>query len=111
MASCFELSRSKDKQFKFVLKAANAEIILTSETYRSKASAQSGIASVQANCKSDARYELKSSKNGKFFFNLKAANHQIIGTSEMYESESARANGIASVKANGKTPNVRVAAA
>jgi uncharacterized protein YegP (UPF0339 family) len=111
MASCFELSRSKDKQFKFVLKAANAEIILTSETYRSKSSAQSGIASVQANCKSDARYELKNSKNGKFFFNLKAANHQIIGTSEMYESERARANGIASVKANGKTQSVRVAAA
>lgn len=111
MASWFELSKSKDSQFKFVLKAANSEIILTSELYKTKGSAENGIASVRANCATEARYELKNSKNGKFFFNLKAANHQIIGTSEMYESEAAREVGIASVKANGTTPTVRDAAA
>ena len=31
---------------------------------------------------------------------LKAGNHEVIGKSEMYESESACDNGIASVKAN-----------
>jgi uncharacterized protein len=110
MVSWFELSKSKDNQFRFVLKAANSEIILTSELYQTKASAESGIASVRANCETDARYELKSSKNGKFFFNLKAANHQIIGTSELYESARARANGIDSVMANGTTQVVREAA-
>lgn len=33
-------------------------------------------------------------------FNLKAGNGQIIGTSELYESEAARENGIESVKKN-----------
>ena len=33
-------------------------------------------------------------------FNLKATNGQVIGTSESYESESARDNGIASVMKN-----------
>ncbi|HEY9178319.1 MAG TPA: YegP family protein, partial [Flavipsychrobacter sp.] len=36
----------------------------------------------------------------KFYFNLKAANGQIIGTSQMYESAQGRDNGIASVKSN-----------
>lgn len=107
MASWFELSKSKDDQFKFVLKAANSEIILTSELYQTRSSAEGGIASVRANCETDARYELKNSKNGKFFFNLKAANHQIIGTSEMYESERAREVGINSVMANGTTQVVK----
>ncbi|ALN64616.1 hypothetical protein GLA29479_5175 [Lysobacter antibioticus] len=39
-------------------------------------------------------------------FNLKASNGQVIGTSELYSSESARDGGIASVKANGPTAEV-----
>lgn len=45
-------------------------------------------------------YERKNSSNGKFHFNLKAANGQIIGTSEMYESAAGMENGIESVKKN-----------
>ena len=37
------------------------------------------------------------------FFNLLAGNGQVIGSSEMYESEASRDNGIASVKSNGPT--------
>ena len=33
-------------------------------------------------------------------FNLKAANHQVIGTSEAYKTEASREGGIASVKSN-----------
>lgn len=81
MPAWFEISNSSDGQFYFVLKAGNAEIILTSELYKAKSSAENGIASVQSNCTSDGRYESKVAKNGKDYFNLKAANHQIIGTS------------------------------
>jgi uncharacterized protein len=107
MAAWFELSNSSDGQFRFVLKAGNAEVILTSELYTAKESAKNGIASVQANCDDDSRYERKTSSNGKPFFNLKAANHQVIGTSQMYADESARENGIASVKANGTTKEIK----
>ena len=34
------------------------------------------------------------------FFNLLAGNGQVIGSSEMYESEASRDNGIASVQKN-----------
>lgn len=46
------------------------------------------------------KFELKTSANGKFHFNLKAGNGQIILSSEMYESRSAAENGIESVKKN-----------
>ncbi len=107
MAGWFELSKSSDGQFRFVLKAGNAETILTSELYKAKESAMNGIASVQANCTTDARYERKTSTNGKPLFNLKAANSQVIGTSQLYSSEAAREDGIASVKVNGPSKTIK----
>lgn len=107
MAGWYELSKSTDGQFRFVLKAGNAQIVLTSELYAAKASAQSGIASVQANAALDERYERKTASNGKFHFNLLAANKQVIGSSQMYASEASRDDGIASVKANGGTTTVK----
>ena len=62
---------------------------------------------MQANCSDDARYERKTSTDSRAFFNLKAANHQVIGTSQMYSSESSRENGIASVKTNGASETVK----
>ena len=107
MAGWFELSKSSDGQFRFVLKAGNAETILTSELYAAKTSAEAGIASVQTNCSNESRYERKTSSNGKPFFNLKAANHQVIGTSQMYATESSRDSGIASVKSNGASSTIK----
>ena len=107
MAGWFELSKSADGQFRFVLKAGNAETILTSELYQSKSSAENGIASVWNNCGSDERYEKKVAANEKHFFNLKAANHQTIGTSQMYGTAQSRDAGIASVKSNGTSPTVK----
>jgi len=107
MAGWFELSQASDGQFHFVLKAGNAETILTSELYKARASAQNGIASVQTNSGQDERYEKKTASNGKFYFNLKAANSQVIGTSQMYASEAGRDNGIASVKTNGSSTEVK----
>ena len=107
MAGWFELSTSSDGQYRFVLKAGNGETILTSELYKAKGSAENGIASVQANCGADERYEKKEASNGKFHFNLKAANHQIIGSSQMYASAQSRDAGIASVKTNGSSKTIK----
>lgn len=46
------------------------------------------------------KFEIKKSSNGKFHFNLKAGNGQIILSSEMYETRGACENGIESVKKN-----------
>lgn len=94
------MTTKKNGEFQFNLKAGNGEIILSSEGYTAKASCRNGIESVRKNAPDDNRYERKEAKNGKFFFNLKAANGQIIGTSEMYETAAGRDKGIESVKRN-----------
>jgi hypothetical protein len=100
MAGKFELYNDKAGEFRFRLKAGNGQIILASEGYKQRASAENGIDSVRTNAPDDARYERSETKNGKYRFNLKATNGQVIGTSESYESSSSRDNGIESVKTN-----------
>jgi uncharacterized protein YegP (UPF0339 family) len=107
MAAGYELLKNDKGQLHFVLKAGNGEIILRSETYESKASAENGIASVQKNSPLDERYELKQASDSRPFFNLKAGNHQIIGTSQMYKSAAARDAGIESVKVNGPSTAIK----
>ncbi len=96
----FELKNKEGSSYHFTLKAKNGQVILSSEVYNSKAAAENGISSVKKNASDDARYERKTAKNGKFFFNLKAGNGQVIGSSQMYSSESGMENGINSVKEN-----------
>ena len=96
----FEIKTAKDGQFYFNLKADNGEIILSSEMYTTKKSCENGIASVKKNAVEESRYALSQSENGKFHFNLKSGNHQVIGSSQMYASEETAKNGIASVMSN-----------
>ena len=39
MSGWYEVSQANDGQYRFVLKAGNGEVILTSELYKAKASA------------------------------------------------------------------------
>lgn len=100
MAGKFELYKDKAGEFRFRLRARNGQIILASEGYKAKASALNGIESVRKNSQDDALFERTATSGGKPRFNLKASNGQVIGTSETYESKSARDNGIASVAKN-----------
>lgn len=96
----FVISTRSDGEFQFVLKAGNGEVILTSQGYSSKANCTNGIESVRKNSQDDKSYERNASSNGKWYFNLKATNGQVIGTSQMYESASGLDNGIDSVRSN-----------
>jgi uncharacterized protein YegP (UPF0339 family) len=89
MTAKFKIKKSANEQYMFNLKAANGEVILTSETYRQKRSAEQEIASVQANAGDDSRFERKTAKDGSPYFVLKASNGEIIGKSEMYSSAAA----------------------
>ena len=100
MAGKFEIYKDKRGEYRFRLKAGNGEIILASEGYKAMSGCKNGISSVQKNAPDDRRYERKESKNGKFMFNLKAGNNQVIGTSEMYNTSAACENGIKSVMKN-----------
>ena len=100
MAGKFEVFKDKKGETRFRLKSGNGQVILASEGYKRKSSCMNGIESVRKNSQMDARFDRTETKGGKARFNLKASNGQVIGTSESYESTSARDNGIASVAKN-----------
>ena len=100
---------------KFDLKAANGEVIATSEVYNSEEACRNGIASVQRNAPIAAvedqtakdftvekhpKFEVYTDKAGEFRFRLKATNGQIIAVSEGYKAMASCMNGIESVKKN-----------
>ncbi len=96
----FIITKRTNGQYQFNLKATNGQVILTSEGYVAKSSCKTGIESVKANAPLDSKYDRLTAKNGNPYFNLKASNGEIIGTSQMYSSTAARDNGIESVKTN-----------
>lgn len=96
----FVITKRKNGEFQFDLKATNGQAILASEGYTTIAACKNGIESVKKNATDESRFERKEAKNGSPYFVLKAGNGQVIGTSEMYSSESARDNGITSVMKN-----------
>lgn len=106
----FEWYTTDSWQFRFRLKAWNGQTILQSEWYTSKDGCVNWIESVKENAQSAENFEKLVSENGKPYFTLKAWNGQVIGHSEMYESESARDNGIESVMNNAPDAEVKEAA-
>ena len=116
--------RKTNTGIKFDLKAANGEIIATSEVYSSAASCRKGIASVAKNAPAAAvenqtaesyavekhpKFEVYTDKAGEFRFRLKATNGQIIATSEGYTALKSCLNGIESVKKNAVDARIEVA--
>ncbi len=106
MTGSYELNKNDKGQHTFVLKAGNGEVILRSEQYESKESADNGIVSVRENSRLNERYERKDAVNGTWYFNLKSANHKVIGTSQMYKSAAARDTGLEAVRTNGPSTAV-----
>lgn len=102
----FVVKQNKSGQFKFSFETLTREIILSSEAYPTKEAYEEGIISVRTNAPQDDCYVRNTAEDGSSYFNLKADNGQVIGTSEMYSGASAMEKGIASVKAN--APNAPV---
>lgn len=85
-------------QYYFNLKASNGEVLITSEGYTSKAGCMNGVDSVKINAVRGDQFIEKTSSNGKYYFNLKSQNGQIIATSQMYSNKNAMLEGIAAVR-------------
>ncbi len=56
--------KKSGQQFMWNLKAGNGKIVLTSERYKTKASALNGIKAIKANCSADKCYDRKVAKSG-----------------------------------------------
>lgn len=94
----FEIHENESGKFYFRLKAANGQVILSSQGYTTKANAKNGIESVVKNAASKDNFETNTASDGRFYFNLlSAANKQVIGTSQMYASKVTMEAGIESV--------------
>ncbi|SHI72089.1 YegP family protein [Flavobacterium terrae] len=102
----FVISKRANGEFQFNLKAGNGQVILTSEGYTAKAGCENGIESVKKNSQDESNFDKKTAANGKAYFNLKAGNGQIIGSSQMYESEQGRDNGVSSVMENAPSATI-----
>ena len=99
---------------KFDLKAANGEVIASSEVYASKGACLNGIESVKTCCAGGVedqtvegfeavkhpKFEVYLDKAGEYRFRLKARNGEIIAVSEGYKAKASCLNGIESVKKN-----------
>jgi uncharacterized protein len=99
--------RKNTAQYDYVLLADNGQVLIVSERYTTKASAQNGIQSTRVNAPNDARYQRLTSRDNKPYFVLRGANSEILGTSETYSGDIARELGISSTKKNAPTAPVR----
>jgi uncharacterized protein YegP (UPF0339 family) len=106
MAGTFVIEVGKTGKYRFNLRSGNHQVILSSETYDSKAGAENGIESVRKNATDDSQVMRKTAKDGSPYFVIKAKNGETIGKSEMYSSSSGMENGIKSVAANAPTATV-----
>lgn len=100
MAGKYEIYKDRGGKHRFRLKASNGQIILASQGYSAKTGCKNGVASVKKNGRYAKQFERCTSRNGKPYFLLKAKNGQVICKSEMYNTERAMENGIASVRKN-----------
>ena len=100
---------------KFDLKAANGEVIATSEVYTSKSACLNGVESVRKNApvavledqtvegyaeQKNPKFEVYQDKQGEYRFRLKATNGQVIATGEGYVAKASCLNGVESVRRN-----------
>jgi uncharacterized protein YegP (UPF0339 family) len=91
----FELWKDAAGAFRFRLLAANSQTLVSSEAYSSRTAALNGLLSVLSNGSSAGRFELRTATNAQSYFVLKAANAQVIATSETYSTRAAASDGIA----------------
>src|SRR5690606_28159104 len=95
----FETFEGLDGKHYFNLMAANGQNVLRSQGYTRLASAESGIASVLANGADKRNFEVNEASNGDYYFNLRARNGEIIGTSQLYATKYNAERGAVAVRA------------
>ncbi len=92
----------QDQKHYFNFQTDEGEILLRSQGYTTEAGRDNGIASVMKNASDANKYQTKSSKDGRYYFNLRAANGQVIGTSRMFPDAEAIQAAIANLGSMGE---------
>lgn len=116
MAGKFEISVTKNGGYRFALKAANGQVISTSQVYKTIVTCKKGIASVKVNALAhvedqtveeaelttlkNPKFEVYKDKAGEYRFRLRAKNGQNILSGEGYGTKASCLGGIASIGKN-----------
>jgi uncharacterized protein YegP (UPF0339 family) len=80
----------RKREWRFRLKDKTGDIIFKSESYKALQGCKKGIASVRVNGGDFSNYRVLKSVNNRYYFNLVAANGEIIGTtSDLYKTEKS----------------------
>lgn len=95
----FETFKGSDGKYYFHVISGNYEKVLRSQGYSSKAAATTGIKSIKTNAVSTKAFKVLEASNGQYYFNVVAANGEIIGTSELYSTKSNAQKGTETVRA------------
>ena len=98
-AQCgFEIFEGADGDIWFRLRAGNGEKLLRGEGYETEAGAKEGIDDIVTWGYYDEYYDLSESESGQYYFNVVAPNHEVLGTSEMYEGSASAEHAMGVVK-------------
>ena len=90
--------RTSGGQFHFYLATANGKVVLNSERYTTRYTVEGCIESVKMHSTVDQRYDRRLSQHREHYFVLRGGNQEVIGMSEMYDTERAMEDGIVAVK-------------
>lgn len=105
----YTISRVGTSEYHWSLTARNAQTVLSSRIYAAKAGLETGIESCRTNSADEARYERTAANESRYYFVLRAADGEVIGTSETYHSERARDQAIALCKESGPLASIAYA--
>jgi uncharacterized protein YegP (UPF0339 family) len=98
-SATFETFTGVDGKTYFDFVAGNGENVLRSQGYATPAAAQNGISSVLENGIDASNFEIRAASNGTSYFVLKAANGEIVATSQFYSSKAHAERGARTVRA------------
>jgi len=104
----FVIIETPSQEFRFNLMTSNGAVILSSEIFKTLEDCEKSIATVKHIALNDNHYELLMSNNGRYYFNLKSGNGQIIGTSQMYERIQGREKVIDAIKRDAPSASIKV---
>ncbi|NJB69677.1 hypothetical protein GGR42_000139 [Saonia flava] len=94
-----KIEKEENHTYRFSLKTESGNTILKSVPFNSKGEVESTLAGLNPKLKqSPSVFERKTNHNGKFLFNLKDKKGNLIGSSQLYNSEAGMENGIKNIK-------------
>jgi uncharacterized protein len=110
MSGKYTVSLVGTSEYHWSLMARNAQTMLSSKIYAAKAGAETGIEACRVNSQDEARYDRMPANDSRYYFVLRSADGEIIGTSETYHTSRAREQAIALCKESGALAKVAYAA-